>query len=383
MTSAMAAPSRPQGAPAIPDDPGEIGPRWFNELFEAKGETTRVATVVGKRIGTGQVGMNIRFALTYDRLTYDRLTYDRAGPAAPPSVVGKFHTADPQSRQTAGLLGVYRREYQVYTTFTRAVSRLSPAILHADYDDERDCLALIMEDMAPAVQGDQLLGCDVAAAEQALAAAAVLHASYWGDTSLDTYPWLDFTSTAPPSPIPAEMMPALWLGFKERHGSRITPGAVEVGNRLAAHVEFWARNDPAPRCLSHADFRLDNLLFGHHRLPLAVVDWQTAGYRGAALDVAYFIGAGLTEDVRRRHEGALLRFYHERLQAEGVTDYRLDDLRRDYAWHSFAGVNMAFAAGMLVDRTDRGDAMFLAMLNRHADQVLANDALDLLPAGSL
>jgi hypothetical protein len=39
---------------------------------------------------------------------------------------------------------------------------------------------------------------------------------------------------------------------------------------------------------------------------------------------------------------------------------------------------MAIVAAMLVERTQRGDQMFLAMLERHADQVVQLDAFNLL-----
>ena len=52
---------------------------------------------------------------------------------------------------------------------------------------------------------------------------------------------------------------------------------------------------PEPRGLAHADYRLDNLLFGEHGAPrpLTVVDWQTVGWSSPMLDAAYFLGSGL------------------------------------------------------------------------------------------
>ena len=41
---------------------------------------------------------------------------------------------------------------------------------------------------------------------------------------------------------------------------------------------------------------------------------------------------------------------------------------------------MAIVSSMLVERTDRGDQMFMTMLQRHCDHVLDTDALATLPA---
>ena len=45
---------------------------------------------------------------------------------------------------------------------------------------------------------------------------------------------------------------------------------------------------------------------------------------------------------------------------------------------SFFGVMMAIVSSMLVERTDRGDEMFMTMLARHGDHVLDTGALDTL-----
>jgi len=46
---------------------------------------------------------------------------------------------------------------------------------------------------------------------------------------------------------------------------------------------------------------------------------------------------------------------------------------------SFFGVMMAIVSSMLVERTERGDRMFMTMLQRHCQHVLDTDALATLP----
>ena len=57
----------------------------------------------------------------------------------------------------------------------------------------------------------------------------------------------------------------------------------------------------------------------------------------------------------------------------------LDDVREGVRRQSFFGVMMAIVSSMLVERTERGDEMFMTMLARHAQHVLDSDALACLP----
>jgi hypothetical protein len=95
-------------------------------------------------------------------------------------------------------------------------------------------------------------------------------------------------------------------------------------------------------------------------------------------DVAYFIGAGLTAEDRRAHEDTLVRDYHRGLRAAGVTGYGWDECWTDYRRGTFAGLMMAVAASMLVERTARGDEMVLTMAARHSRHVLDLDAAELI-----
>ena len=75
---------------------------------------------------------------------------------------------------------------------------------------------------------------------------------------------------------------------------------------------------------------------------------------------------------------SLLRRYHEGLMAGGVRDYDFDACWRDYRLFTFAGVIMAVVASMIVEVTERGDEMFMAMASRHAQHALDLEAFDLI-----
>lgn len=357
--------------PGLDADPLTLGADWFNTLFDEIGIDAEVQSLTAKSIGTGQIGENVRFVFDYAR----------KGEGAPASLVGKFPSGNEASLMTAKLLGHYKREVMVYRTFPKVAGVITPSAFYTDYDEATNRFALIMEDMAPSEQGDQLAGCSVADAEKALAAAAILHAAYWNDGSLNEIEWLQGTEAAPPPTLGPDAVQALWHGFKDRYGDRLEDDDIVVGDAYAEALPAWGEAYDGPKALIHNDFRLDNMLFGADSAPkpLAVVDWQTAGWGGPANDVAYFIGAGLTREARPKHEQALLRYYHARLEEQGVRDYAFDELYRDYRWFSFYGMSVAFGAAMLVKQTERGDEMFLTMLRRHAAQVRDNDGLALLP----
>ena len=83
---------------------------------------------------------------------------------------------------------------------------------------------------------------------------------------------------------------------------------------------------------------------------------------------------------RRAHERDLLHHYLGRLRAAGVDGYGFDQLWEEYRRYAFAGLVMAVGAAMMVERTARGDDMFLAMARRAAAHAEDLESLELLAA---
>jgi len=81
---------------------------------------------------------------------------------------------------------------------------------------------------------------------------------------------------------------------------------------------------------------------------------------------------------RKANERELLKGYHAKLTQLGVRDYPFEKMMKDYALYSFSLFNMAYAASMIVERTERGDNMFFSMLESGTAQILDHDALRLL-----
>ena len=319
-----------------------------------------------RSIGTGQVGENVRYTLTWP-----------AGIDGPRTVVGKFPAPDETSRATAAATGSYVKEVGFYRDLQSGLSIPTPTILalHEDLDNNR--FLLLMEDIAPAEQGDQLTGCSIEHATLAVDALVGLHAPHWNDDSLLDFEWVSARTPERAAEL-AGMYALLFPGFVERYGERLGAEVVAVGEGLGTVLEHWFTSFRTPGTLIHGDYRLDNMLFGTDpAAPLTVVDWQTAAIGHGPADLAYFLGAGLIPDVRRSVEAGLVERYGEAMRAAGVA-LSADELRHDYVLGSASGYLMAVIASMIVGRTDRGDEMFCVMAERHADQMDAGDFFDLV-----
>jgi hypothetical protein len=350
--------------PGLVADPQLVDAAWLTDVLHSAGvaSSASVSSFESRVVGTGQMGRNVRFDLTWNGDASD----------APSSVVGKFPSDDPKSRATGTAQGAYVKEVRFYREVADTVDICTPHCIFADVDPPTGDFVMVMEDLAPAVQGDQLAGCGIDQASLAMTQAARLHAPRWGDPGLEDYDFLTKPGSDSANLLQA-MYKALFPGFAERYAASLSSEALGVAERLGDHLAAWVLDgSTAPATLVHGDYRLDNMLFGVEAggHPLAIVDWQTVALGPGAADVAYFLGASLLVDDRRAHEEALVREYHSQLQAAGVGDYDWDTCFHDYRRSTFAGVVMAVVASMIVEQTERGDEMFIAMASRHASHAL-------------
>jgi hypothetical protein len=347
----------------IPDTPHKLTSDWLSGALDRD-----VIAVRLEPVGTGQMCDSVRLELGY-----------RPGTAGPSTIIAKLPAADDTSRATALNLRSYEIEVRFYQQLAPELPIRTPRILYSDIDTATASFVLLMEDLAPARPGDQLAGCSIEEATIAIDELVKLHAPRWGDPKLAYYDWLHRDPETNRMFLLA-MLPVFWNGFRERYADRLGDEVHEAGRALFTHLERYLSTNDEPWTVVHGDYRLDNLLFGgpDGSVPIAVVDWQTCAHGPGLNDVAYFIGAGLRQDDRRAHERDLVRRYHEGLLAAGVKDYDFDRCWTGHRRGTWSGLIMAVAASMLVERTDRGDEMFMAMAHRHARHALDLDAPALL-----
>lgn len=339
----------------------ELSTQWLSAQVNAPVRAFRT-----ERIGTGQMSECYRVVLEYD-----------GDAPAPASVILKVAASDPVSRQTGVALGLYEREVQFYTDVAPRLVGPIARCYHASFDANAGTFAVLLGDAGPAEVGDEIEGTSVERARLAVSELGRLQGPAIGDPTLGGAAWLNREA-----PISQTLLAQLYAGFVERYGNRIAPQHREVCDRFVASFDAYLAAEEAgggPMGLVHGDYRLDNMLFGLPGAdrPLTVVDWQTVSWGPAMTDLAYFIGCALPVPARRAYAGELMACYHHALGS--TTTLTLDDVRAGVRRQTFAGVMMTIVSPILVQRTERGDEMFMAMLERHCQHVLDTDALALLP----
>lgn len=342
--------------------PETVSAEFLTERVREAGH--RDAVVRGfraERIGTGQVGQCIRYTLDLER----------ADAGTPRSLVGKFASDDPISRQTGVQLRNFLKEVAFYRELQPRLHIRTPRCYYAEIDGEGPDFMLLLEDLAPAVQGDQLKGCSPEVAHSAVRELVGLHAPSWCDDGLRGIDWL-----GEPSDATIQLGRALYQGqigpFLDRFRDRLEADEADIIERVAGSKGAPFEHLDGAFGLVHVDYRLDNLLIDESVDPpsVAVVDWQSVSLGRPLSDVAYFLGAGLLPEKRRHHERSIVEDYHRRLIEAGVTDYAWDRCWSDYRRGTFSGFAVTVIASMMVQQTERGDEMFTAMARRHARHAL-------------
>jgi hypothetical protein len=342
--------------------PDDIDARWLTELLRGNGyASATVARVRTEQIGTGQIGKCIRFALEFEG--------DPDG--APRSLVGKFASDDPLSRETGIQLGNYHREVMFYRELAGRIPIDKPRCYYAEIEGRGADFALLLEDMAPAVQGNQMAGCSVPIARAAVRELVKLHAPTWQEESLRGKDWIE-ERTPEKGAVWREMYRSSLAPFLARFAPVLADDEREIIARVAEAKGPPFAYPSEPWALVHIDFRLDNLLIDERVTPprVVVVDWQSMVLQSPLSDLAYFLGASLLPEVRRPVERELVREYHDGLVAAGVRGYDFAHCWDDYRRGAFAGFAVTVIASVIVQETARGNEMFTAMARRHARHAL-------------
>ena len=138
-----------------------------------------------------------------------------AGATGPASVVLKTASADEGSRATGVGLGIYEREVRFYRELApRIGGPLADCHFAAITGD--GSFTIVLEDLAPATQGDQIAGCTIEQARLAMRSLARLHAPVFADPQLGATPWLNQGTV-----LTQALVAQLLDGFIERHGERV------------------------------------------------------------------------------------------------------------------------------------------------------------------
>ena len=298
-----------------------------------------------------------------------RLELDSDG-SVPGSLIAKMPSPDPTSRATGVALRNYEREVGFYLEIAPTVDIRVAHCYHAEWHADSGDFIVLMEDLAPAAQGNQITGCDAAQARTAVLELAKLHGPRWNDPALGDIEWLS-RRTANDSQQLATLWSMFLPGFIDCYGRYLSPDATELINRFGQQIGVWVDGRESANTVTHGDYRLDNLMFagpqgGAH---VAAVDWQTPGHGRGISDVSYFLGAGPLPEERRQIERDLVDQYGQALSDYGV-DVDSDQLWQQYRRDAYGGIVMSVIASQIVGSNDRSEAMFAAMATRHTQHAL-------------
>ena len=155
-------------------------------------------------------------------------------------------------------------------------------------------------------------GCSYAQAAAVMRGLATVHARFWACPHLHSE--LGFLNE------PREGRSA---GYVAAPAVRMLVG--RALKKLPKLAQLWAvlhaRLADAPVTVLHGDCRPENLLFhdeGDKVWRVTFLDWEAVGVNPAANDLAYFLVVGLRSSCREAWWPALLKEYHQSLQARGA-----------------------------------------------------------------
>ena len=320
--------------PGIPENRDAITADWMRRALVAGGspDTPRIDDIVVSDIGAG-VGLLAEIL---------RCRLVRGGGdagAAPETVVVKLPSTDPKSLRINRMQSLYKREVDYYRRLAPDTPVRSPRLLYGAWEPRGQRFVLVLEDLAHMRPGDHFAGTTPDEARRAVRALARLHGRYWNNVGQPA-PVRRFRHQQPGnagvaagglSGVPGSHAQALRCRCFSPEMRRV---AEAYGPRVADHIGGIAAS--APRTFIHGDYRLDNLFFGAEPDDVALIDWQVSGLACGLYDVAYFLGASVTTEVRRGIERDALREYTDivvETGGSGARGFTFDECWRLYRSH--------------------------------------------------
>ena len=332
----------------IPSSVGDISVDWLRASVRP-GDAAAFANLTS--VSAQPLGGDAGMASDLHRLS---LGYAPGAPPGPATLVVKMPSSVPEVREMARGWGQYQREVLFYRDIAATIAMRTPKPYVAEFDPQTQWFVLVMEDLAPATDGNQTVGLPLDHARLALGEIAVLHATWWNRPELAALETAIKPFGEGPWAGAGERHAAAWPAFDKFLAGRASPEMRRVTERMAYVVEPMMRDMArGSRTLCHGDFRADNMMFarGDPGAALITVDWQVPMQARGAFDVGYLMSMSITTELRRVHETALLRRYHDRLTAAGVEDYAYDAFFHDYRLALLIGFTYVVQAGASADLT--------------------------------
>ena len=330
-----------------PRDLGDVTAEWLAHELD----------VVIDAIEVGRIAQGEGFMGQLARVRIESPSSD-----APRSVIVKLPTADPGGRFIGEMMRVWGREHAFYRDVAPHMQiRVPDALVNI-----ADPPCLVLEDLAPAVVGDNVAGATLDQAERAIDLLARHHASWFEHPLLATFDWLPGLD----DPSILTLAPTFEMGwpiFLERFDGELPARCLRWCERFVENIPDWIAGHFDDRVtLTHGDFRLDNLFFLDDG-SVAVIDWQMSMRAPGQGDFVYFCANNLATETRRTHERDLLERYVAGLHAGGVPT---DVISVESVWQGYLEglvfYAVSFGASLLTidPANERGAALFDVLVRR-------------------
>jgi len=337
----------------------EITPGWLTDVLGYE-----VTSCSSEKVGAGQTGASYRLVL------------DTARGAQ--TLIAKVAAGDHAARSGVGM--GYAAEVQFYASLRDSVDIRTPDCQYAAIAADNLRFTLLLEDLSPRRPGVQAEGCSVEMARGALRNLAGLHAPRWNDASLFELAFPFIIDTEEKAVGLAQLTQMAAAEFVDRYTTQLGEEDAATLKAGAAAIGTWALASPSPFALLHGDYRLDNLMFGADPQDVVALDWQTIGVGPPARDLAYFLATGLAPELRRAAERELVADYHRELLRRGIAGYDFDQCFLDYRLGQLQATLITTLGAIYAtrERSEAGDAMFLAMAKRSCAAIRDLGTLDLV-----
>jgi len=327
----------------IPHSPADLSSSWLTKALQY-GHTIDTGAVGEFKYSPLEAGKGL-----YGQIFRLKLTYDPPELDVPETIIAKFSSSNPEMRQRPNTKASYEREVRFYQEAAQDSPLPVPTCYYADVDMESGWHILLLEDLAPAHSNSQTRGCSQTAARIAIHQIARFHTHWWESLGLDKFKWLSGTEIPGDAEL-AHFREQLWPAFLRKVNTQLPGEVVKIGEMLGEYKGRITRHlfTQKPQTLIHADYQLENMMFGTvGDGAFFVVDWQFVKRGRGIWDVAYFLSQNLAPKDRQAIEKGLLHDYLRILDDYGIRNYSFDDAMYDYRLsliHRFGALISTIAA---------------------------------------
>ena len=309
----------------------------------------------------------------------------------PTSAILKIASPMSNDHDVAMKLRLYEREWHFYETLSSRVPVRVPNHLGSVKDEATGLITegVLLEDLE--VPGAVLCPkMDEAAVLKTVSHMARHHAQFWNMPELSS----GALGIKPHNgswyqPGWGNDVAGYWPEFERKWraragGDAAGPGlpedAFKVGKMIVDSFA-WVQDELSskPHTFNHGDVKPPNMFMMPGEHP-AFIDWQYTAVGKGCQDIVFFLIEGYEVEECRRLEPIVLAHYHASLVHNGILDYSIDDLKRDW---QLACMHFPFYVAMWFGTTPDDQLVDPSFPRRFVprafDAILRNCAMDILP----